>query len=199
MAVYTDKINFKEEPYPENLTSLLDYAKDLADEIRKKLNNESCKKISELYYCEKDRIKRNDDEFNNLGYKQNTFQKTNSKNTEDNEFKGLYIFGDEENGKVIPVYVGISRSVFRRLRQHAWGKLPNECTLAYLKTKYRWEIEGKKTERATIENEDMLPAKAIIQNYKVVLVPVQNDYDLYFLEVALAGIFNTKWNSFKTH
>ena len=39
----------------------------------------------------------------------------------------------------------------------------------------------------------------IIQNYKVVLVEVQNDYDLYFLEVSLAGIFNTKWNSFKTH
>ena len=26
-----------------------------------------------------------------------------------------------------------------------------------------------------------------------------NDYDLYFLEVAIAGILKTKWNSFRTH
>lgn len=113
--------------------------------------------------------------------------------------KGLYIFGEEIDGRVIPVYVGISRSVYRRLRQHAWGKKHNECTLAYLKTRHRWKIEGKKTYRATITDEDMLPAKSIIQNYKVVLVAIQNDYDLNFLEVLLAGKFKAKWNSFRTH
>lgn len=45
----------------------------------------------------------------------------------------------------------------------------------------------------------MLPAKLLIRNFKVVLVNIENDYELYFLEVALAGIFKTKWNSFKTH
>lgn len=192
-------MNYKKEPYPKNVKALLSYAESLADEITQKLNSKTCKKIKELYFLENNRIKQHQENFIALGYIPNTFLKNNSNNTAHNEFKGLYIFGEEIDDKVIPVYVGISRSVFRRLRQHAWGKLPNECTLAYLKTKYRWEIEGKKTERATIKNEDMLPAKAIIQNYKVVLVPVQNDYDLYFLEVALAGIFNTKWNSFKTH
>jgi hypothetical protein len=95
--------------------------------------------------------------------------------------------------------VGISRSVFRRLKQHAWGKKHNECSLAYLKTKHNFEIDNIEISRATITNEDMLPAKNIIQNYKVVLIPVKKDYDLYFLEIAIAGILKTKWNSFRTH
>ena len=145
------------------------------------------------------KIKRDITKFNQLGYTPNYYLKTNSKSTDDNEFKGLYIFGEEVNGKIIPVYIGISRTIFRRLKQHAWGKKHNECTLAYLKTREKGITENIEIGRSTVTNDDMLPAKAIIQNYKVVLVPVKNDYDLYFLEVALAGIFSTKWNSFKTH
>ena len=192
-------MNYKKEAYPKNVSFLLNNAEELAAEIVKKLNDTSCKKLNELYFFEKDRLKRYDTIFNSLGYSPNTYLKTKSKNITNNEFKGLYIFGDEIDGEIIPVYVGISRSVFRRLKQHAWGKKHNECSLAYLKSKHQFEIEKKEISRATITNDDMLPAKTIIQNYKVVLVEVQNDYDLYFLEVALAGIFRTKWNSFKTH
>lgn len=192
-------MNYKQEPYPDNLEALLEGAKILANEILQKLNKDSCKKINELYFLDKNRIKRHEENFNTLGYIPNTFLKNNSKNTANNEFKGLYIFGDEVNGKITPVYVGISRSIFRRLKQHAWGTKHNECSLAYLKTKHQWELEKKKISRATTTSRDMLIAKDIIQNYRVVLVEVQNDYDLYFLEVALAGIFRTKWNSFKTH
>jgi hypothetical protein len=38
-----------------------------------------------------------------------------------------------------------------------------------------------------------------LRNYKVALYPVLNDYELYFYEVALSGVFKTKWNSFRTH
>lgn len=192
-------MNYKQEPYPRSINDLLSYAETLAEEIVKKLNADTCKKVDELYFSEKNKIKRDKANFNALGYFPNTFLKANSNNTENNEFKGLYIFGDEIEGKVTPVYIGISRSVFRRLKQHAWGTKHNECSLAYLKTRQRWESEMKEISRATITNQDMLESKAIIRNYKVVLVEVQNDYDLYFLEVALAGIFRTKWNSFKTH
>lgn len=182
-------VNYKEESYPENLSTLLKYADEVAENIIVNLNNKNAKRVGDLYTEINGKIIRNIKLFEELGYTKN----------ESNEFKGLYIFGQEINGSVIPVYVGISRSIYRRLRQHAWGKLHNECTLAYLKTRYKWGMNDKKTDRATITNEDMLPAKSIIQNYKVVLVAVQNDYDLYFLEVALAGKFRTKWNSFKTH
>ena len=171
----------------------------MAGRIIEKLNDDSCKRVNELYYEKDGRIKRSEEIFNTLGYFPNTFLKTNSKIIRDNEFKGLYIFGEEIEDKIIPVYVGISRSVFRRLKQHAWGKKHNECSLAYLKTRHQHESEGKEFRRKTSKEEDMLPAKSIIRNFKVVLVNVENDYELYLLEVTLAGIFKTKWNSFKTH
>lgn len=192
-------MNYKNEPYPRDLSSVFNRAEVLAIRIVEKLNDDSCKKIEELYSEKDGRIKRNEEIFKVLGYVPNTFLKTNSQNTKNNEFKGLYIFGEEIEDKVIPVYVGISRSIFRRLKQHAWGKKHNECSLAYLKTRHRFESEGKEFRRIASKEEDMLPAKSVIRNYKVVLVNIENDYDLYFLEVALAGIFKTKWNSFKTH
>lgn len=200
MDVDIDKImNHWKETYPENLHDLLGNADKLALEILDKLNSDKCKKINELYFLSNNQIKRDIAKFNELGYTPNSYLKSNNKSTEDNEFKGLYIFGEEVNCKIIPVYIGISRTVFRRLKQHAWGKKHNECTLAYLKTKEKGKNENIEIGRSTVTNEDMLPAKEIIQNYKVVLVPEKNDYDLYFLEVALAGKFKTKWNSFRTH
>lgn len=187
------KMNYKQEPYPEKLVDLLNKAIELADGIIQKLSSEECYRVDDLYEVVNGKVTRNKYRFDSLGYFANE-PKNNPK-----EYKGLYIFGEEINEKVTPVYIGISRSVFRRLKQHAWGTKHNECSLAYLKTRHQWQSEKKEISRATIKNQDMLQSKAIIQNYKVVLVEVQNDYDLYFLEVALAGIFRTKWNSFKTH
>lgn len=187
-------MNYNEEPYPENIIELLDYANNLSVFIKEQLNNSECKKVGELYSFTDGKIFRNKALFNELGYIPNEISSAN-KNTIFDEFKGLYIFGEEINNVVIPVYVGISRTVFRRLRQHAWGKKHNECTLAYLKTKY----SNKDITRKIVTSVDMDTAKDKIQNYKVVLVPVPNDYDLYFLEVVLAGKFKTKWNSFRTH
>lgn len=177
--------NYKKESYPEDISVLLSYADEIAGNILVDLNNKNAKRVGDLYTEINGKIIRNKKQFEELGYAPN----------ESNEFKGLYIFGEEQNGKVIPVYVGISRTVFRRLRQHTFGKNHNQCSLAYLKTKH----QKAEITRKTVTNEDMLPAKKIIQNYKVALIEVQNDYDLYFLEVVLAGKFKTKWNSFKTH
>lgn len=38
-----------------------------------------------------------------------------------------------------------------------------------------------------------------IKNFRVIIIPEENDYDLYFMEVYLAGKLKTKWNSFRTH
>ena len=107
----------------------------------------------------------------------------------------MYVFGEEIDGKVTPVYVGISRTVYRRLRQHGFGKLHNESTLAYLMAKN----ENEELTRASSSNSILEPKKEILRNFKVALYPVLNDYELYFYEVALAGILKTKWNTFRTH
>ena len=188
-------MNYVQEKYPEDLDSLLKDADKAAISIVEKLNAINCKRVGDLYDIVNGKTKRNKKEFDELGYAANVPDDVEKPN----EFKGLYIFGEEKDGRVIPVYIGISRTVFRRLRQHAWGKNHNECTLAYLKTRDKWKKEGKLTDRATITNEDMTPAKTVIQNYKVVLHSGTEDYNLYFLEVVLAGKFKTKWNSFRTH
>lgn len=188
-------MNYNQEKYPENLDSLLKRADEAVISIMEKLNTINCKRVGDLYDIVNGKITRNKKQFDELGYTANEPDDVDKPN----EFKGLYIFGEEKDGRVVPVYVGISRAVFRRLRQHAWGKNHNECSLAYLKTRDNWKKEGNLINRATITNKDMDTAKTVIQNYKVVLWSVPEDYDLYFLEVVLAGKFKTKWNSFRTH
>lgn len=87
-------MNYKNEPYPRDLSSVFNRAEVLAIRIVEKLNDDSCKKIEELYSEKDGRIKRNEEIFKVLGYVPNTFLKTNSQNTKNNEFKGLYIFGE---------------------------------------------------------------------------------------------------------
>ena len=136
-------MNYKQEPYPEKLVDLLNETIELADCIIQKLNSEECYRVDDLYEMVNGKVTRNKYRFDSLGYFANE-PKNNPK-----KYKGLYIFGEEINGKVTPVYIGISRSVFRRLKQHAWGTKHNECSLAYLKTKQRWESELKEISRAT--------------------------------------------------
>lgn len=191
-------MNQFKEKYPENIQDLLSHADALSTLITEKLNDSNCKTIADLYDEVNGKVTRNKKRFNELGYTANEVSAAN-KNNQFDEFKGLYIFGEETAGKIVPVYIGISRTVFRRLRQHGWGKNHNQCTLAYLKTKESWKAENRPITAETRLDEHMMPAKTKIQRYKVVLVPVAHDYDLYFLEVVLAGKFRTKWNSFRTH
>lgn len=194
-------MNYKKEPYPKNLKHLLKTANELAVTIKNKLNKSGCPALGDMYMeihntCgvkPEFSVRRIPTIFNKLGYSANI---KSGKVKTNNEFKGLYIFGEEMNGKIVPVYVGISRTIYRRLKQHGWGKKHNECSLAYLKARF---YDNKLT-RASIDNEThLVPKKEIIQSYKVVLISVELDYDLYFLEVAIAGLLKTKWNSFRTH
>ncbi|KUJ63866.1 hypothetical protein AR687_01375 [Flavobacteriaceae bacterium CRH] len=115
-----NKMNYNKERYPENIVGLLIYADEVAKNILIEINSPSCKKVGELYNVINGKITRDKKKFDELGYSPN----------ESKEFKGLYIFGEEIGSRIIPVYVGISRTIYRRLRQHAWGKKHNECTLA---------------------------------------------------------------------
>ncbi|RCW93627.1 GIY-YIG nuclease family protein [Winogradskyella arenosi] len=193
-------MNYREETYPGDLSLLLVKANKIARTILKKLNFNNCPSINDLFFelhktCgvqPEYSVIRNKKAFNELGYLPNI---KSGKVKSNNEFKGLYVFGEEIKGKVTPVYVGISRTVYRRLRQHGFGKLHNESTLAYLMAKN----EKEELTRASSSNSILEPKREILRNFKVVLYPVLNDYELYFYEVALAGILKTKWNTFRTH
>ena len=191
-------MNYNEEPYPEDVSLLLKKADAIAGNIKMRLNDDECPKLKELFYPKNDKNYRDKKPFEKLDYIPNIDSKTGETSSNDNEFKGLYVFGEEVNHKIIPVYIGISRTVYRRLRQHGFGKRHNECSLAYLMAKH----ENSNIERANIHKKfekELIRKKEIVKSFKVALFPIEKDYELYFLEVALAAILKTKWNSFRTH
>lgn len=196
-------MNYNKEPYPTDLQELLVLAKHIASEISHKLNDYNSPTLYDLYMemhktCgarPEYSVIRDKKAFGNLGYVPNI---KSGKSKSLNEFKGIYVFGKVDNNKVTPVYVGISRTIYRRLRQHGFGKLHNQCSLAYLMAKH----DNSDIERATIHkkfDKELTSKKEKVKSFKVALFPVEKDYELYFLEVALAGILKTKWNSFRTH
>lgn len=185
-------MNYNHEPYPSDLNALTKKVDAIAKEVLK--NVEEALLLNELYTNHKNVTRRNVNKFSLAFYQANIYKgKSKLKNRVFNEFKGLYIFFDKDNK---PVYVGISRSVYKRLAQHGWGKKHNQCSLAYLMAKDK----DKNLSRSEVQNEEHLePQKVKIRNYKVVLHPVSCNYELYYLEIALAVKLKTYWNSFKTH
>lgn len=176
--------------HPEKIEQLVKDSLLKAAVLEDKLEDENCPKLSDLYLKEKEKNRfRQKDLFNSLGYEANN----------KNEFKGLYVFAEEIGGVITPVYVGISRTIFRRLKQHGWGSLHNQCTLAYLIAINKFHNNKYKGLRTDIDNEKLEFGKNIVRNYKVAMIHVPEDFNLYFLEVTLAGYWKTKWNSFRTH
>lgn len=181
------------ETFPKDISVLIKKCEDVVLFIDNQFRKKECVFIKELYHLDKGHKQK--DFLNKLGVECNAFLK--STNKVKNEVKGLYIFGElNVSGLFEPIYIGISRTVFRRLYQHTWGTKHNEATLAYLMAKDRiLHIEH----RSILPESELKTEQEKIKNFKVIVVPELNDYDLYFMEVYLAGRLKTKWNSFKTH
>lgn len=191
-------MNYKQEPYPKDLEILLMEARKIADTLLEKLKHPDSKTLGELFVKIGDKRYRHESLFNNLGLGPNVYTGKSKNPKRNNEFKGIYLYGQVMNDSVIPVYTGISRTVYRRLRQHGFGENHNESSLAYLIA----QSNNKEISRANIHikyKKDFKLKKSVVQSFKVAMYPVENDYDLYFFEVAIAGILKTKWNSFRTH
>ncbi|MBI3502009.1 MAG: hypothetical protein HY063_09455 [Bacteroidetes bacterium] len=183
------------ESYPKNIDALVSKCEHSLISLTQKLNHKDCKTIGELYRADGERIFRQKELFENLGYIPNT--KSYPKFKQNNEIKGLYLFGEKVSSKkIIPRYVGISGTIFRRLRQHCFGKLHNEATLAYLMASSESKYEGERKHFPYVELEKR---QKVICNYRVAILPELLDFDLYFIEVYFAGKLKTLWNSFKTH
>ena len=138
---------------------------------------------------------RNNVLFNEVGY--NTKSKKERK--ENNEIKGIYLFFEDN----IPVYVGISRGILRRLKNHFLGKSHFDASLAYLiaRDKYDKEIEVYMGERSKFPFDKYVPAiqSEMIENWTISIIPTLDSYEMYFIEFYLACELKTKWNTFETH
>jgi hypothetical protein len=110
---------------------------------------------------------------------------------ENNEaLRGMYIFSIDGN----PVYIGISRNVFNRLKQHAFGATHFSASLAYRIHKGEQSYEGLRKDLKFEERQIQMR-----NEFRVNVIPVADPYELYWLEVTLAGMFGMKYNEFETH
>ena len=114
------------------------------------------------------------------------------------DFSGCYVL--LKNRK--PFYVGISRSVIKRLTQHVKGKTHFAASLAY-----RMACEQRPhTLRRTFAMQDMQfqkefnRAKMEIQSMDVAVIEINDPVELYLFEVFCAMQFGTcRFNTFTTH
>lgn len=114
------------------------------------------------------------------------------------DFSGCYIL--LKNRK--PFYVGISRSVVKRLTQHVKGKTSEAASLAYRMACNRkphslWRAVAMQDVQFQNEFER---AKKALRSMDVAVIEIQNPVELYLFEVFCALKCGTgRFNTFATH
>jgi predicted GIY-YIG superfamily endonuclease len=114
------------------------------------------------------------------------------------DFPGCYVLSEKEN----PIYVGISKNVLQRLRQHVRGTTHFDASLAYRIAAQK--MPHGNTRSKAMETEDFKAqfnaAKEYIRCLNVAFVKIVNPLALYVFEPYCAMKFNTDvWNTFETH
>lgn len=114
------------------------------------------------------------------------------------DFSGCYVMLDCSK----PIYVGISRSVLSRLRQHVTGKSHFDASLVYAVAQRRLPTKGHRSK--VMENAEFQAAFSAAQAYlrglDVAFIEIQNPLELYVFEAYAAMELDTcDWNTFRTH
>ena len=137
----------------------------------------------------------------NSNFKSILNSKLNKKDKIMNEIKGLYVFYDKND---TPIYLGISKTIIRRIKQHFFGKIHNEATLVYLIAQHKnnqnskpWK--GNRDKLPTFINDRENIQKEMINNWKIQIIPEPDDYKMYLKEFYYSCHLKTCWNTFKTH
>lgn len=118
------------------------------------------------------------------------------------DYSGCYVL--VEAG--VPIYVGISRKVFGRLRQHVFGKTHFDASLAFriamAKHPDRTIANATRAEamRDPLFGTSFAEAQAYLCSLQVATIAIENPLELYVFEAYCAIELDThQWNSFETH
>lgn len=116
----------------------------------------------------------------------------------ESDFPGCYVLIENRR----PIYVGISKSVLARLRQHVRGTTHFDASLAYRIAAQRMPHEH--TRAKAMEAEEFKTqfdaAKKYLRGLQVAYVKIINPLALYVFEPYCAMRFDTSvWNTFETH
>ena len=114
------------------------------------------------------------------------------------DFPGCYLMIEGDT----PIYVGISKKVLNRLRQHVRGNTHFDASLAYriASAKYIHNSTRQQAMNDIQFKKEFNKAKDRIGSFNVAFVKIENPLVLYFFEPLCAMKFKTgKWNTFETH
>lgn len=116
----------------------------------------------------------------------------------DRDFAGCYVLIKDRK----PAYVGISKKVVDRLRQHVLGTTDNAASLAYRIAKGRspHALTRKGAMAEVAFQRTFNDARSEIRGLDVAFVAVDNPLVLYVFEAFAAMELDTcEWNTFETH
>lgn len=114
------------------------------------------------------------------------------------DFPGCYVFLDNEK----PVYVGISRTVVKRLVQHLNTDSHNSASLVYRMASKAYPHELKRDQAMKDDQfrKVFFEERERLRRMKVAFIEIKNDLELYVFEVFASMKLDTKeWNTFRTH
>lgn len=114
------------------------------------------------------------------------------------DFEGCYVLIDGTR----PIYVGISRTVLQRLKQHVRGTTHYDATLAYGIAAARQPHNMTRSEAMADKGFQVVFAEAqhYIRELNVAFIEIPNPLELYLFEAFCAMELDTsEWNKFKTH
>lgn len=202
--------------YPEGrkgLVNLIDEGIAISKTIRDRLNSNNCLRVGELFKINKRKHKIKA-RYNTVKYDYSDYKWVEEIPKPFVDQTGVYVFGDIEENEVSPLYVGITRRLYARLKDHGWGNESNTATFAHLIAKESFnEDERKILKSKNTENQIEKSALSLelekrreenlekIRNMRVAIQTIDDDrdFDLAFLEMVISCELNCQWNSFRTH
>ena len=114
------------------------------------------------------------------------------------DFSGCYVLIEADR----PIYVGISRKVLSRLRQHLRGKTHFDASLVYAVAQRRCPTPGHRSTvmESPVFQRAFADAQAYLCSLRVAFVQIENPLELYVFEAYAAMNLGTyEWNTFRTH
>jgi hypothetical protein len=114
------------------------------------------------------------------------------------DFSGCYVLIEAGT----PIYVGISRSVLKRLIQHVRGDTHYNASLAYLVAKRRHPhtMHRGKAMDDPVFRAAFNQAREFLRTLDVAFIEITCPVELYGFELFASMTLSTdQWNSFKTH
>lgn len=124
----------------------------------------------------------------------------------ESDFSGCYVL--QEEGK--PIYVGISRSVRKRLRQHLLGEHDSTASLAHSMAKKK-HVDATSTGEIIVGTRKLVmeqlkagtafkETQSYLRGLSIGVVPIENPLELYVFEAyATMALKTADWNTFRTH